>query len=1706
MKNRKKSIVTRTLGLLFSFVFVFTLMPKAAMAAVPPQAKIMITFDDGWKSVYTKAYPILQSHGYPATAYVNRDLTIWDANDGKDDFMDITELKALYAAGWDISNHTTNHLDFIWENGQIVGNVGDQTDAVSLDRMYRVYKENQNWLLDTTQGPGIGDSAYHVAYPSGLYSDDLIRLLKNMGVMTGRAAESKEDMGITEYSVVYEDDLFEIPVYYLESNDDLTDVKNAIAAGGTIAIMLHKVQDTAGLDVTTTQIFTNLCTYIAANPTASVITMSQWYAMQNPANLLGTTPAAPSVTGNDEDNTVTGLNMAMEYKLDDATGYSPCYIPNPAYVPDIENGSTATAFIPAAMDLSGNHTLYVRYKASGKDPAGADKVLTFSASQHTVFFEENGGTAVSDQTNMNYGAPVSDPGASTKTGYTLNGWYTDNGTFLHKWDFATDTMPETDLTLNAKWVYTVTFDSQGGSPVASAQADPGATIVKPADPTKEGFTFAGWYKEAALNNAWDFASDTVTMHTTLYSKWAYSVAFDSQGGSPVASVLATPGTTIAKPADPTKEGYTFAGWHKEATFDNVWEFAANAVTANNTTLFAKWTARTYTVLFDTWGADQPNFSVQADFGTKLTVPADPTKPGYTFAGWYKEWNNINLWDFAADTVAMDTNLYAKWAYKVTFDSQGGSPVASVLADPGTKIAKPADPTKEGYTFAGWYKEATFENAWDFAVNTVIANNTMLYAKWTANTYTVAYDANGGSGTTEPSSHTYGAAKALTANGFAKTGYTFAGWNTNAEGTGTDYANLAEVTNLTGTNGATVTLYVKWTANAYTVAYDANGGTGTTEPSAHTYDAAKVLTANGFVKTGYSFAGWNTMANGSGTIYADLASVTNLTADNGATVTFFAQWTANAYTVVYDSNGGLGTMDSSAHVYDAAKVLTANGFAKTGYAFEGWNTMADGSGTSYAELASVTNLASDNNASVTLFAQWTANTYTVAYDNNGGSGSMVSGVHTYDAAKALTANGFTKTGYSFAGWNTKANGSGTGYAELASVTNLASENGASVTLFAQWTINHYTVAYDGNGGSGAMESSAHTYDAAKTLTANGFARTGYTFAGWNTMANGSGTSYAELASVLNLTSDNVVTVTLFAQWTINHYTVTFKGWDGDTLSTQSVPYGSAATAPAHPDRTGYTAAGWDVAFSTITDNLTVTALYSPNGYTVAFDAQGGSAVAGTSANYNTTIAVPSAPTRDAFAFSGWFKEPGCINEWSFSADVVTGNTTLFARWSNISAIKVQSSSSRYGSVLGVGNYANDRTATVTALPKNGYYFVKWMNGRALASTDAVFTFPAITNMSLKAYFASIPTPRFKVAPIGYSTVKVSWSLFYKASGYTITRSTSSRGIYTPIATVGSDVSSYIDANGLVAGKTYYYKVTTICTAGATQTSRSSSARSVRPNWPTVSLRASLINYHTANLSWKTIAEADGYKVLRSTSYRGIYTVIADVAAPTLAYQDAGLEYGHTYYYKVLPYDTVGADTIEGTPSSARYVRPSWPTVSLRASVINYHTANLSWKTIAGADGYKVLRSTSYRGAYIEIADVAAPTLAYQDPGLEYGRTYYYKVLPYDVVGADKITGSLSSARYVRASWPTMRLQATATAGSIGLSWNTIVNADGYEVERSLSARSGYAVIADVTALTCADSAGLTPGTRYYYKVRPYDMVNGVKVYGPYCSYKYATFIL
>jgi len=308
--------------------------------------------------------------------------------------------------------------------------------------------------------------------------------------------------------------------------------------------------------------------------------------------------------------------------------------------------------------------------------------------------------------------------------------------------------------------------------------------------------------------------------------------------------------------------------------------------------------------------------------------------------------------------------------------------------------------------------------------------------------------------------------------------------------------------------------------AYRLTYDNNEGLGSV--TARRLPAGTEITLStgtGLSKTGYTFDGWNTLDTGLGTHYEPGASYAVPTAD----VTLYAEWEPNSNTLTYHANGGAGTTTEN---HDTGEVftLTEASVTRTGYDFAEWDTEENGGGTSYADEASFTMPATDE----TLYAQWTAHTYTVEYMANDGMGTTASSSHTYGISKALTSSGFAMDYHTFAGWSTTPNGE-VEYFDGQSVVNLTAEDGATITLYAQWTPYTYMVDYNmGSGDGGATLTSSHTYGEESALTLNGFTKTNYTFAGWAETENGEAV-YTDGQMVLNLTDVNGGIIMLYAVW-------------------------------------------------------------------------------------------------------------------------------------------------------------------------------------------------------------------------------------------------------------------------------------------------------------------------------------------------------------------------------------------------------------------------------------------------------------------------------------------------------------------------------------------------------------------------------------------------
>ena len=525
-------------------------------------------------------------------------------------------------------------------------------------------------------------------------------------------------------------------------------------------------------------------------------------------------------------------------------------------------------------------------------------------------------------------------------------------------------------------------------------------------------------------------------------------------------------------------------------------------------------------------------------------------------------------------------------YLLHFDANGGDGVMADLViayDTNANLTANAF-SRTGYSFNGWNTAAdgsgTSHGDGASVYNLTSETEITLYAQWKAKTYTVRYHANGGEGAAlENQRATYDAPFVLRENTFTRTGYTAAGWNTAADGSGTAYESGQPAANLT--DAAAITLYAQYVPNTYAIVFNANGGEGEMAAQQMTYGVYSALTQNAFTRTGFTFDGWNTARDGSGTAYPDKRTVRNLATEGS--VTLYAQWKPNNYTILLVANGGEGDTVTVRATYNLPVALPANTFTRTAYKFAGWNTAADGSGTPFTDRQTVRNLASGG--TVKLYAQWKPNAYTIMFVTNGGSGSTVSQKTFYDLPTALEPNTFTKTGYSFAKWNTAYDGSGTSYSDGQTVKNLAQSG--TFKLYAQWKANKYTVTFDANGGTGTMVDQTMTYNTSAALRLNTYTKTGYTFTGWNTAADGSGTAYANGKTVRNLAAEG--TVTLYAQWTPNTITVRFYPNGGvGSMDNQVMTYDVPAALNANNfSKEGYTFAGWKTgAGATYTDGQVV----------------------------------------------------------------------------------------------------------------------------------------------------------------------------------------------------------------------------------------------------------------------------------------------------------------------------------------------------------------------------------------------------------------------------------------------------------------------------------------------------------------------------------------
>ena len=388
---------------------------------------------------------------------------------------------------------------------------------------------------------------------------------------------------------------------------------------------------------------------------------------------------------------------------------------------------------------------------------------------------------------------------------------------------------------------------------------------------------------------------------------------------------------------------------------------------------------------------------------------------------------------------------------------------------------------------------------------------------------------------------------------ARAGYTFDGWFSSEVG-GTRYTNADGSGVGTWAVMGSRKVYAHWAANSNDLVFYSNGGSGTMDSEKRFTGETKPLPANTFTRTGYEFIGWATSATGD-VVYANQAEFT-MPAD--AAVFLYAVWESNTNELVFNANGGTGTM-ASMHI-DAAKTanLSACTFTRNGYKFIGWSTTPTGA-VEYADGASYTMGEADT---YTLYAQWDYDTYTITYVLNEGTNSDSNPTSYMMTSATIQLNNASRLGYDFSGWYTTENfRTGT---ELSSITTGSYGN---KTLYAKWTPHQYTITYVLNEGTKVDPDSAYPriYTIEDDITLGSMSKVGYRFVGWFLGSTPVTRIYNRTGDMVNLT----------AQFELQEYKITYVLHGGTNSESNPTSYymTSEAFALITPSRDGYTFVGW-----------------------------------------------------------------------------------------------------------------------------------------------------------------------------------------------------------------------------------------------------------------------------------------------------------------------------------------------------------------------------------------------------------------------------------------------------------------------------------------------------------------------------------------------------
>ncbi|MDR3021823.1 MAG: InlB B-repeat-containing protein [Clostridiales bacterium] len=865
-----------------------------------------------------------------------------------------------------------------------------------------------------------------------------------------------------------------------------------------------------------------------------------------------------------------------------------------------------------------------------------------SETLYNVYFDANGGMGGSPSVLAMFGKTMPQATAAIRDGYSFLGYFSTQNGGVQYYDKDMNSVKDWDktgdATLYANWgkEYRVTLDATGGTGgTISFNVFVGSPMPKADAPSRVGYTFLGYYdakdggnqyydKDMKSVKDWDKPNDT-----TLYARWlgnSYKVIFSNEGGNGESGVSVVFGSPMPKADAPNRTGYIFLGYYDSWTgtggvqyYDQDMKSVRDWDKTKDSTLYARWTGQTYTIILDATGGTGGTGSVNVVFQSSMPKADAPSRKGYTFLGYYdyktggaqyydQDMKSVRSWNRADDAT-----LYAQWSvieYKVELDANGGiSGTAQVVATFGSAMPKAEGPSRAGYAFLGFYlAQSGGAQYYDRDMKSIRdwdqEKDSTLYANW-AKLYKVTLDANGGVGGSI-SVEVYLGGAMPKANAPSMAGSTFLGYYDNQVG-GAQYYDQDMKSVRDWDKASDAKLYARWVANIYKVTLDANGGVGSSI-SVEVYLGGEMPKVDAPSRVGYTFLGYyDSQIDGEQYYDGDMNSVRNWDKTDDATL--YARWIVRddlSFTISFEKFENINYPPPPpvkavfGEIVPEIGPITAgeSTMTKSGR-FGGYFDQPNGNGNLYYGAISGTkddiSSSRDKVGSLRDFDKMSDVRFYpgVIKRNNDTQTQDVILNPNYGHHKDSTreSNYLTVTnqqpmpsgvpapvryGYDFMGYWDDDFGEDVQYYDgnMNSVRVVNWKNFPRV-LHARWVKNNdvlYNVTLDANGGYGGT-GSVEVPMGSVMPQATASIRPGYTFMGYYDAKDGGNQYYdKDMNSVRDW--DKVNDTTLYAHWVSNIYKVTLdvNGGTGGTGSVE-VPMDSAMPKVDAPSRDGYTFGGY-----------------------------------------------------------------------------------------------------------------------------------------------------------------------------------------------------------------------------------------------------------------------------------------------------------------------------------------------------------------------------------------------------------------------------------------------------------------------------------------------------------------------------------------------------